>query len=504
MDERLNELLIQEINKSVESLNHDKTQLTDELQKYEGREEAPEKAEFESDLRNVNSELEEKKSDLEKVENINKSKAAIEKVEKDFEKDYQNLLKEKEECEAEIQKLEGKKVFENGVLAPTREQQEYEKDLAKISMSLKKFDDLKEQHKKDLEGYSKTIEGLLTKYNIREKYKSELENEPLDIEKIPPIEKEPVAGKTKVEEPKKEEKETLDIEKIPPIEKEPVESKDEKSEPIDIEKIPPIEKEPVNSTPIQTEPAKSEPVNQEPAKKEEFVNIYSNSQPIKVPVKDMNLPKNIENITCSIIKGKLVYTIVGVNEKGEQFAIDKEVKPIKMSGKDKRDISRNVDRFSVKNVDVQLYRILKYDKAFRDSNLANEYMEQIDRLTKGGEKDKTDMNIVYNLQNIREAKLSRSQKRQIKAIARRSDNFNLAEYIKPKSRLREILGKVKQNLLTAGEEKEIETMEKNSNQNAIDANSFREEMKNPVTYNQTNSYDNRASGEKINEHEEER
>ena len=105
MDERLNELLIQEINKSVESLNHDKTQLTDELQKYEGREEAPEKAEFESDLRNVNSELEEKKSDLEKVENINKSKAAIEKVEKDFEKDYQNLLKEKEECEAEIQKL---------------------------------------------------------------------------------------------------------------------------------------------------------------------------------------------------------------------------------------------------------------------------------------------------------------------------------------------------------------------------------------------------------------
>ena len=66
------------------------------------------------------------------------------------------------------------------------------------------------------------------------------------------------------------------------------------------------------------------------------------------------------------------------------------------------------------------------------------------------------------------------------------------------------MGKVKQNLLTAGEEKEIETMEKNSNQNAIDANSFREEMKNPVTYNQTNSYDNRASGEKINEHEEER
>ena len=66
MDERLNELLIQEINKSVESLNHDKTQLTDELQKYEGREEAPEKAEFESDLRNVNNELEEKKSDLEK------------------------------------------------------------------------------------------------------------------------------------------------------------------------------------------------------------------------------------------------------------------------------------------------------------------------------------------------------------------------------------------------------------------------------------------------------
>ena len=58
------------------------------------------------------------------------------------------------------------------------------------------------------------------------------EKEPIDIEAIPPIEKEPV-------EPKKE---PIDIEAIPPIEKEPVESK---KEPIDIEAIPPIEKEPI-------------------------------------------------------------------------------------------------------------------------------------------------------------------------------------------------------------------------------------------------------------------
>ena len=58
------------------------------------------------------------------------------------------------------------------------------------------------------------------------------EKEPIDIEAIPPIEKEPV-------EPKKE---PIDIEAIPPIEKEPVEPK---KEPIDIEAIPPIEKEPI-------------------------------------------------------------------------------------------------------------------------------------------------------------------------------------------------------------------------------------------------------------------
>ena len=41
MDEKLNDYLIQEINKSIESLNQNKDQLIEELKKYEGREGEP-------------------------------------------------------------------------------------------------------------------------------------------------------------------------------------------------------------------------------------------------------------------------------------------------------------------------------------------------------------------------------------------------------------------------------------------------------------------------------
>ena len=467
MDKRLNELLIQEINKSIESLNHDKAQLTEELQKYQGRDEASGKAEFENDLSKINRELNERKSDLEKAENINKSKAAIDNEEKDFEKDYQKLLKEKDEYEAAIKELEGKKVFENGVLVNTKEQQEYEQDLSKINMSLKKFEDLKEQHKKELEEPSATIEGLLEKYHIREKYKKELGNEPLNVSQQP------------IGEPKKKEKTKV---------------------------------------------------------------IYSNSQPTKMPSKDMNQPKNIENITCSIIEGKLVYTIVGLNEKGEQFTIAKEAKPRKISPREKRDILKSVDKYGLKNVDLQLYRILKNDKDFRNTELAYDYLNQVDRLTEIDDKDNGDMNIIYNLQNIRSANLNIKQKRQIKALAKRNEKNNIAEYIKPTSKISKLFGRFKQKLLTAGTEKKQEKVEELSREDMIystykdlsqeegfdfnqfckdmslsdaerkelesyekvnaSTKSFYKSLKNPVTFTQTNSHADKDANQKESEHSE--
>ena len=177
MDEKLNDLLIQEINKSIERLNGNKEQLIEELKKYEGRYGALEKAELEQDLSKIDSKLEQKRLDKAKIETRREIVAQIKEEQARADKEYQKLLKEREDCKAEINGLEGKKEFVNVVLVPTREQQEYEQDLEKINESIAKFEKLKVQHTKDLNEHSAVIEELLKKYNIREKYKNEIQSE---------------------------------------------------------------------------------------------------------------------------------------------------------------------------------------------------------------------------------------------------------------------------------------------------------------------------------------
>ena len=175
MDEKLNDYLIQEINKSIQSLNQNKDQLIEELKKYEGRYGALEKAELEQDLSKIDSELEVRRLDKAKIEARREIVAQIKEEQEKAEKEYQKLLKEREDCEAEINGLAGKKEFVDGVLVPTKEQQEFEQDLEKINASIAKFEKLREQHTKDLNEHNTVIDSLLKKYNIREKYKSELE-----------------------------------------------------------------------------------------------------------------------------------------------------------------------------------------------------------------------------------------------------------------------------------------------------------------------------------------
>lgn len=403
MYERLNELLIQEINKSIESLSYDKTQLTDELQKYEGRKD-PEKAKVENDLRKVNSELEEKKLDLEKVENINKSKSVIEI--KKLEKDYQDLLKEKKDYEAEINELDERIEFNNGVIVSTKEQQEYKQDIARINIckieislintSLKKIDDLKEQHKKDLEEYSETMEGLLTKYNIRQKYKSELEKEPVNNKKESTIQE----GKE--------------------------------------------EKQPV-SGPIHKEHKRPKPVKPEPVKQGSFIDIYSNSLPI-----------NVKSINCSIIKGKLIYTIIGLNEKGEQYRIEKNASPKKMTRQEKKKIQSYVNPSCLKDIDINLYRALNNDERFKNSVAQYTYLDYVEKMSKGYKRRDSDLKITYDLIDVKKAEMSKSQKRQIKKIAKNGQKIGVAEYIKQKGTLKSFIDKFKQKMLTAGREENIQ------------------------------------------------
>ena len=487
MEEKLNDYLIQEINKSIEDLNQNKEQLIEELKKYEGKYGAIEKAELEQDLSKIDSELEVRRLDKAKIETRREIVVQIEEEQEKAEKEYQKLLKEREDCEAEINGLAGKKEFVDGVLVPTKEQQEFEQDLEKINASIAKFEKLREQHTKDLNEHNTVIDSLLKKYNIREKYKSELEEKqdtPTQEAKRPEENKEAtpvidstqkdnktkqeetiiVEGPTENEEPHKE-TDASDV--LKSIDKSLEDLKNPNAQKAQTDKVV----VPKNVEPKQQESSIAKPTTKESKPKQEIIKPEEQKndpgvvvQPNEVfkNIEVIELPRKIQDITCSVIEGKLVYTISGIDEAGKQFSVDRETTPKRLTREEKRSLSRKIDKYSIGNIDAQIYRILKNDKFFKNTSLVYDYMDQIDRLSSfENEKRDDDMAIKYDLQNLNTTKLSFLQKGQIKSTARRNFMEGIAEYIKPKSRFKIFMEKMKQKSLPAGnQEKQAEEEEK--------------------------------------------
>ena len=476
MDEKLNDYLIQEINKSIQSLNQNKDQLIEELKKYEGRYGALEKAELEQDLSKIDSELEVRRLDKAKIETRREIVAQIKEEQEKAEKEYQKLLKEREDCEAEINGLAGKKEFVDGVLVPTKEQQEFEQDLEKINASIAKFEKLREQHTKDLNEHNTVIDSLLKKYNIREKYKSELEEKQdtptqeakrteENKEATPVIDSTQKDNKTKqaetiiVEGPTENEglhKETDASDVLRSIDKSLEDLKNPNAQKAQTDKVV----VPKNVEPKQQESSIAKPTTKESKPKQEIIKPEEQKndpgvvvQPNEVfkNIEVIELPRKIQDITCSVIEGKLVYTISGIDEAGKQFSVDRETTPKRLTREEKRNISKKIDKFSLGNIDAQIYRILKNDKFFKNTSLVYDYMDQIDRLSSfENEERDDDMAIKYDLQNLNTTKLSFLQKGQIKSTARRNFMEGIAEYIKPKSRFKIFMKKMKQKSLPAG------------------------------------------------------
>ena len=513
MDEKLNDYLIQEINKSIQSLNQNKDQLIEELKKYEGRYGALEKAELEQDLSKIDSELESRRLDLAKIETRREIMAQIREVQEKEEADYQKLLKEREECKAEINGLADKREFVNGALGPVEEQHKLEQELEKMNASIAKMNKLKEQHKNDLNEHTAVIEELLKKYNIQEKYKSELHSE----QDVPaPETKQPEEAKS-IEVPSEENKETT-----PVIDDTQKDNKTEQAETIKTEgsaeneqphketdasdvlksidksledlknpnaqkaqtnrvvvpksvepkqqpsKEPKVAKqettitiqEPKESTTEQKEPINPSTQTTEPTQKTTDGQTQEESITVEPEEFFTSAPKKIQNITCSVIDGKLVYTISGIYEDGKQFSVDKETTPNKLTREEKRSLSKKIDKYSIGNIDAQIYRILKDDKMFKNTALVFDYMEQINRLSSLANIEKNDdMILKYNLQELGSTKLSFLQKSQIKHIANNNYLDGIAEYIKPKSRIKEFFERSKQKLLEAGNKAKVKQVE---------------------------------------------
>ena len=170
---------------------------------------------------------------------------------------------------------------------------------------------------------------------------------------------------------------------------------------------------------------------------------------------------NISNVICSVINGKVIYTISGIDSNNVAISITREATPRKLTRTERRGILQNVEAIFIKNVDPQLYRILKNDKEL-NGDIVYDYLQQVQRVSdehytnKIGMPSVTDMNISYNLENLNNAQMTRAQKRLLKRIAKNDSRIGLAEYIKPKSRIKEFFDKIGQKLLTSGEKSETE------------------------------------------------
>lgn len=159
---------------------------------------------------------------------------------------------------------------------------------------------------------------------------------------------------------------------------------------------------------------------------------------------------NVKDVICSVKNGKLTYTISGLDIRGKNYIIEKAVEPKRITGEEKRNIKRFIDKTSMKDIDINLYRILKSNKNVIGIDADVNYLKQVERVLDGEDKDEDDISLTYNLTDIRKADISVFKKWQLKRFARNSEKNGIADYIKPQGRMKALIGRVKQGLLTVG------------------------------------------------------
>lgn len=424
-------------------LLQEKAQYEAEIKKLEGRKEVENgtfvptrlQTEYEGELNKINeyiskyeqkfqAELADKKEQFDilateynQITDAVKVKERIEAEEKEIEPQYTRLLKQKEDCEAELAKLDGRRELRDGTFGPTREQEEYERELAKINSSIAKFATLKDQNRKEFEEQEKLVESLYAKYDIRNKAKAKETEQPAKVE-----ENEAEIRKQEAEmwNNYRKEQEQAERAKEGQIE-EAFEKKQEQEEIDDLQATYQAQKE--ADTYFAERDKKEGEQGQEP-------------QQIVL----------LQGVNCTIENGKLKYTISyrGADSKIESFEVP-DVIPHSMDSQEARELEGifgdNLRYEYFANVDMNLANILSRSDAVANTDLYEQYIQFVKDMVDGKKALKDDIKVQYDLQNLaRATELSREEKRLIKKIAKRNERNIIAEYIKPKSlltRLRE-------------------------------------------------------------------
>ena len=156
----------------------------------------------------------------------------------------------------------------------------------------------------------------------------------------------------------------------------------------------------------------------------------------------------LDEIYCRIVNGKVQYSIEGEGKEDKLKYFVETVKPRKMSRKEKAFLKNKFSSKDLKNIDIEIVRILnRRDKEY-GTELLKQYFYNIEN--KKAYPENCDIKIEYNLTNLRTAKLNNKAKKLLKRTAKLSEKNGIATYIRPIGRITSLLGRFKQNLLTDG------------------------------------------------------
>lgn len=165
MEEKLNKILVEEIENRISDRKKDKGQIEEKLKTFEGTITSigSEKENLDKDLEKVNKELEDAISD----NNTVKEAEQLAKSRNELKTHLESLNKEKKELEVALYDVKSKREYKDGKLVPTSEEQKILSDLAKINSEVQGINEtINGKYKK----FEQEIENLYIKYKVREKY----------------------------------------------------------------------------------------------------------------------------------------------------------------------------------------------------------------------------------------------------------------------------------------------------------------------------------------------
>lgn len=443
MEEKLNEFLIKEIEKGIESLKKDEEQLQNEFDEYGYKNNGIINKQIQGDLKKVQEELESKEQEVAEVKEINKLIELYES--KELKTKYNKLVKEQKDCIDAIKALEGKYNNINGKLVPTREQQEYERDLEKIQSSMSEIKSTALRLKREILEKSVKVNALYDKYDIKRKFKEYEESKQ---------EKE-AESKTIIPEEKTTKWERTDKDLAEKQnENDPGKENNEKDKVADSKEGPKNEPKVEQKVEPKVTEKPQQKVNGDEGIKPKVQETVRVGEGTKYDIYSLEKLDNsekfdkVDEIYCRIINGRVQYSIEGEGKEDKLKYFVETVKPRKMSRKEKAFLKNKFSNKYLKNIDIEIVRILnRRDKEY-GTELLKQYFYNIEN--RKAYPENCDIKIEYNLTNLRTAKLNNKAKKLLKRTAKLSEKNGIATYIRPMGRITALLGKFKQNLLTDG------------------------------------------------------